>query len=285
MWICPFCLQLNPFPALQGPRGQPAAELLPSTRRSSTPSRARPRSRPCSSTLWTLASTRMSSGAPRRRLFRSAFCRPTPSLVITFGTMVCSFELCGLPSCTQAMVHELAYADCPKAYVFRGSKEYQPQIADMLGSTLEPPNAARPPRPADACARRVNSSCPSRRASSSLPASSRAAARPWPVSEKQRPLRCTGVARRRRLTPRDGLPQHWRPHHALRRWPRDRRPRSVVRPSSASPSARTTTLTATASSTSSARQSTTRGCRSVRRPTATPSTFTLAVSTKSVCSR
>ncbi|CAN0426422.1 unnamed protein product [Laminaria digitata] len=32
--------------------------------------------------------------------------------LITFGTNV--------------MVHELGFADCPKSYVFRGSKEYAP---------------------------------------------------------------------------------------------------------------------------------------------------------------
>lgn len=47
---------------------------------------------------------------------------PEDALVglITFGTLV--------------HVHELGFSDCPKAYVFRGEKEYTPQkVQDMLG--------------------------------------------------------------------------------------------------------------------------------------------------------
>lgn len=40
--------------------------------------------------------------------------------LITYGTM--------------AMVHEITFNECPKAYVFRGNKEYQTkQIGEMLG--------------------------------------------------------------------------------------------------------------------------------------------------------
>lgn len=38
--------------------------------------------------------------------------------LITFGTNV--------------MVHELGFADCPKSYVFRGSKEYAPVKVRMV---------------------------------------------------------------------------------------------------------------------------------------------------------
>jgi protein transport protein SEC23 len=47
---------------------------------------------------------------------------PEDSLVglITYGTLV--------------QVHELGFADCPKSYVFQGTKEYSPQkVQDMLG--------------------------------------------------------------------------------------------------------------------------------------------------------
>ena len=47
---------------------------------------------------------------------------PEDALVglITFGTLV--------------HVHELGFSDCPKAYVFRGEREYTPQkVQDMLG--------------------------------------------------------------------------------------------------------------------------------------------------------
>lgn len=34
----------------------------------------------------------------------------------------------------QTQVHELGFADCPKSYVFRGTKEYTgKQVQDMLG--------------------------------------------------------------------------------------------------------------------------------------------------------
>lgn len=40
--------------------------------------------------------------------------------LVTFGTM--------------AMIHEIAFNECPKAYVFRGNKEYSSkQIGEMLG--------------------------------------------------------------------------------------------------------------------------------------------------------
>lgn len=54
---------------------------------------------------------------------------------------------------TNVQVHEIAYSECPKAYVFRGSKDYSTTkiIQEMLGlgSVGVRPNApAQPGRPA-----------------------------------------------------------------------------------------------------------------------------------------
>lgn len=97
----------------------------------------------------------------------------------------------------QAMVHELAYADCPKSYVFRGSKDYQSkQIADMLGlnpssrqmQPLRPgqpmptPAASKFLMPVQACEFQLTNILEGMQRD------------PWPVETDKRPLRCTGVA-------------------------------------------------------------------------------------------
>lgn len=94
------------------------------------------------------------------------------------------------------MVHELAYADCPKSYVFRGSKDYQPkQIADMLG--LNPSSRTAPlrpgqPMPAPAASKFL---MPVQACEFQLTNILEGLARdPWPVEQDKRPLRCTGVA-------------------------------------------------------------------------------------------
>lgn len=95
------------------------------------------------------------------------------------------------------MVHELSYADCPKSYVFRGSKDYQvKQIADMLGlnPSARPMQPARPgqPMPAPAASRFLMtvSACEFQ-LTNILESLQRD---PWPVEQDKRPLRCTGVA-------------------------------------------------------------------------------------------
>jgi protein transport protein SEC23 len=95
------------------------------------------------------------------------------------------------------MVHELAYAECPKSYVFRGSKEYQTkQIAEMLG--LNPGSRAQPamrpgqPMPAPAASKFL---MPVQACEFQLTNILEQLQRdPWPVEQDKRPLRCTGVA-------------------------------------------------------------------------------------------
>ena len=93
------------------------------------------------------------------------------------------------------MVHELAYGECPKSYVFRGSKEYQPkQIADMLGLNPSRVQPVRPgqPMPAPAASRFL---MPVQACEFQLTNILENLQRdPWPVDQDKRPLRCTGVA-------------------------------------------------------------------------------------------
>ncbi|WWD10484.1 protein transporter SEC23 [Kwoniella europaea PYCC6329] len=188
MWICPFCLQRNPFPQHYhqdlSPNNLPP-ELLP---KFTTIEYTLSRPAQIPPIFLYVVDTCVDEDelkALRETLVVSLSLLPPNALVglITFGTM--------------AMVHELAYADCPKAYVFRGSKDYQPkQIADMLG--LNPSNrpiqAMRPgqPVPAPAASKFLQSveSCEFQ-LTNILENLQRD---PWPVDQDKRPLRCTGVA-------------------------------------------------------------------------------------------
>ena len=94
------------------------------------------------------------------------------------------------------MVHELSYAECPKSYVFRGSKDYQPkQIVDMLG--LNPSNRMAQPRPGQPMPAPAASKflLPVQACEFQLTNILEGLQRdPWPVEQDKRPLRCTGVA-------------------------------------------------------------------------------------------
>ena len=51
--------------------------------------------------------------------------------LVTYGTMV---RISMIYALTQIQIHEIGYSECPKSYVFRGTKEYTAkQIQDMLG--------------------------------------------------------------------------------------------------------------------------------------------------------
>ena len=90
-----------------------------------------------------------------------------------------------------AYVHELGFADCPKAYVFRGDKELTGrQIQDQLGLTLSTDplnkgdNAAikRFLVPVSECEFALNSILDDLQPD------------PWPVKSGNRPQRCIGTA-------------------------------------------------------------------------------------------
>lgn len=104
---------------------------------------------------------------------------------------------------THTHVHELGFSECPKAYVFRGDKEYNTQkVQDMLG--IAPPMARGPGGAAGAG--------PQGAAGARTPAIGRflmpvrdgsfvfetildgLARDPWPCKNDERPMRCTGAA-------------------------------------------------------------------------------------------
>jgi hypothetical protein len=74
--------------------------------------------------------------APTRARHAKHTLPPPPAQVglVTFGTHV--------------HVHELGFAECPKAYVFRGTKEYGPQqVQDQLGLASQAAQRRGPPSP------------------------------------------------------------------------------------------------------------------------------------------
>lgn len=100
--------------------------------------------------------------------------------------------------CLQAQVHELGYTECPKSYVFRGTKDYQPkQIQDMLGLSTafvpRPGGPQQPPPPGQHGASRFL--LPVSQVEFSLTGVLEQLQRdPWPVANDRRAQRCTGVA-------------------------------------------------------------------------------------------
>ncbi|GAA5812916.1 GTPase-activating protein S23 [Mucor flavus] len=101
--------------------------------------------------------------------------------LITFGTMT--------------QVHELGFSECPKSFVFRGTKEYTgKQIQEMLGLTggVRPSQPGQPPQTGMAANRFL---LPVKDCEFVLTSILENLQRdPWPVADDKRPIRCTGVA-------------------------------------------------------------------------------------------
>jgi protein transport protein SEC23 len=97
----------------------------------------------------------------------------------------------------QAQVHEIGYTECPKSYVFRGSKDYTAkQVQEMLGLSapgLRPGmQQQQPGRPMGPAARFL---MPVQECEFQLTkALEQLQKDPWPVASDRRNLRCTGVA-------------------------------------------------------------------------------------------
>ncbi|KAI3624658.1 SEC23 [Malassezia furfur] len=181
LWICPFCLSRNPFPPHYKDISNTnlPAELLP---KYTTIEYTLSRTAPIPPIFLYVVDTCMDADdlkALCEALVVSLSLLPPHALVglVTFGTVV--------------QVHELGYENCPKSFVFRGSKDYTPKhIQDMLGLTPNARPAPRRRRPEQARGGRAD-----RR--DALPAA-RVAVRlqrdPWPVANDKRPQRCTGAA-------------------------------------------------------------------------------------------
>ncbi|KAL9940559.1 hypothetical protein V8E36_000047 [Tilletia maclaganii] len=197
LWICPFCLSRNAFPPHYKDISNTnlPAELLP---KYTTIEYTLSRPAQVPPIFLYVVDTCMDEDdlkALRETLVVSLSLLPPNALVglITFGTM--------------AQIHELGYDQCPKSYVFRGTKEYAPkQIQEMLGLTaaaaanMPRPGAAGPSQPAPAAA----GGRPLGAARFLLPVSQcefqltnileQLQRDPWPVANDKRAQRCSGVA-------------------------------------------------------------------------------------------
>ncbi|KAF4629696.1 hypothetical protein G7Y89_g8449 [Cudoniella acicularis] len=129
-----------------------------------------------------------SLSALKESLVMSLSLLPENALVglVTFGTM--------------AQVHEIGYTECPKSYVFRGSKDYSAkQVQEMLGLLapglrpgMQQQQPGRPLAPMGPAARFL---LPVQQCEFQLTkALEQLQKDPWPVASDRRNLRCTGVA-------------------------------------------------------------------------------------------
>jgi protein transport protein SEC23 len=147
-----------------------------------------------------------SLSALKESLIMSLSLLPENALVglVTFGTMVqfpigenkFKSEL----TLKKAQVHEIGYTECPKSYVFRGSKDYSAkQVQEMLGLTstgvrpgMQQQQPGRPMPPMGPAARFL---LPVQQCEFQLTkALEQLQKDPWPVASDRRNLRCTGVA-------------------------------------------------------------------------------------------
>ncbi|KAJ1664806.1 GTPase-activating protein S23 [Coemansia sp. RSA 1646] len=192
LWICPFCLQRNQFPPHYKDIAQNnlPPELHP---RFTTIEYGLSRRSPIPPVFMFVVDTCLEEEelkALKDSLILALSLLPPNALVglITFGTMV--------------QLHELGHQDCPKSYVFRGSKDYNvKQIQEMLGIGAgirnQPPGAQQQPgqfapqqtygadrfvQPVEQCEFTLTSILEQLQRD------------PWPVPNEKRPLRSTGAA-------------------------------------------------------------------------------------------
>ncbi|KAJ3289892.1 GTPase-activating protein S23 [Borealophlyctis nickersoniae] len=192
LWICPFCLQRNQFPPHYKDISHTnlPAELLGSYTTIEYILAKPPTVPPIFVYVVDTCLDETDLKALKDSLVVSLSLLPPQAMVglITYGTMT--------------QVHELGYSECPKSYVFRGSKDYTAkQIQDMLGLGVVP--AMRPQHPQQ----RPGQPPVQQNYGASrflLPVSQceftltsileQLQQDPWPVANDKRPLRCTGTA-------------------------------------------------------------------------------------------
>ncbi|GAB4820058.1 hypothetical protein N2152v2_007104 [Parachlorella kessleri] len=139
LWTCPFCHTRNHFP----PHYQGISEA-------SVPAELFPQYCTIEYTL-----PRMAALNPPAYVFVIDTCVAEDELaacktaVQQALSMIPEYALVGLVTFgTHVHVHELGFAECPKAYVFRGSKEYSPQqVQDQLGLASQAAQRRGPPSP------------------------------------------------------------------------------------------------------------------------------------------
>ncbi|GAA6049661.1 hypothetical protein JCM3770_005058 [Rhodotorula araucariae] len=193
LWICPFCLQRNAFPPHYKDISSSnlPAELIPKY----------------TTIEYTLARP---AQIPPIFLFVVDTCLEDDDLKALKDSIIVSLSLLpphalvGLITYgTMTQVHELGYSECPKSFVFRGTKEYTTKsIVEMLG--LAPPTRQGGPGAPGAPPANVPPPALSGAARFLLPVSQcefsltavleNLQRDPWPVASDRRAQRCTGVA-------------------------------------------------------------------------------------------
>ncbi|KAI9193175.1 uncharacterized protein BJ171DRAFT_604748 [Polychytrium aggregatum] len=184
-WVCPFCLNRNPFPPHYkdiSPTNLPA-ELLRNFTTIEYILNKPPSLPPIFLFVVDTCLEEEDLQGVKASLLISLSMLPPEAIVglITFGTMT--------------QVHELGFSDCPKSHVFRGSKEYNAkQIQEMLGLGVaaqvrpgqpgpqQPSGASRFLMPISQCDFTLTTIVEQLQQD------------PWPVDSDKRPLRCTGAA-------------------------------------------------------------------------------------------
>ncbi|KAM0749280.1 putative SEC23-component of COPII coat of ER-golgi vesicles [Meredithblackwellia eburnea MCA 4105] len=191
LWICPFCLQRNAFPNHYKDisSNNLPAELLP---KYTTIEYTLSRPAQIPPVFLYVVDTCLEEDdlkALKETLIVSLSLLPPNSLVglITFGTMT--------------QVHELGYTDCPKSYVFRGTKEYTPKsITEMLSLVPSPSPVPHhpsqgPPAPPTHPVGAARFLLPISQCEYGLTnVLEQLQKDPWPVPSDKRPQRCTGTA-------------------------------------------------------------------------------------------
>ncbi|PIA18331.1 hypothetical protein COEREDRAFT_39342 [Coemansia reversa NRRL 1564] len=190
LWICPFCLQRNQFPPhykdISAHNLPP--ELLP---RFTTIEYELPRRSPVPPVFMFVVDTCLHEDelkALKDSLILALSLVPVNALVglITFGTMV--------------QLHELGHQDCPKSYVFRGTKDYNvKQIQEMLGIGSSIRNQPGAPQAAQSVPQQTYGADrfvqPVEQCEFTLTSILEQLQQdPWPVASDRRALRSTGAA-------------------------------------------------------------------------------------------
>jgi protein transport protein SEC23 len=99
----------------------------------------------------------------------------------------------------KAQIHEIGYGECPKSYVFRGSKDYNSkQVQEMLGlmsGAMRPNVPVQPGRAPPTLPPQARFLLEVQQAEFQLTnVLEQLQKDPWPVANDKRALRCTGVA-------------------------------------------------------------------------------------------
>ncbi|KAJ3220294.1 GTPase-activating protein S23 [Dinochytrium kinnereticum] len=191
LWICPFCLQRNQFPPHYNDIGTNnlPPELLQQFTTIEYILNKPPALPPVFLYVVDTCVDEEDLKALKDSIIVSLSLLPPHAFVgfITYGTM--------------AHVHELGHTECPKSFVFRGSKEYSSkQIQDMLGLGMSTQRATqapqRPGQPGGAQAFGAQRFLmPISQCEFTLTTTIEQLQQdPWPVANDRRPLRCTGTA-------------------------------------------------------------------------------------------